>query len=211
MTPRDNTFNQVILSGIIHSPAVYSHTVFGEHFYTFELLTARKSGRSDRIPLILSERLAGPQELVPGSCIEIQGQYRSFNQMEEGKSRLILTVFVKRILSLEAHPGTAASVNSIYLDGYVSSRPYYRRTPLGREITELMLAVNRRNASDYLPCICWGSNARQAVRFHMGTHIRIWGRIQSRLYRKKVLTPAGPSHIFRTAYEISIGRMELPT
>lgn len=209
MTLGNNDFNQVILSGIVHSPVRYSHMVFGEHFYTFELMVNRKSGFADRIPLMVSEKTVPVSEILLGMYLEVQGQYRSFNQSRDGKSKLILTVFVKKMLTCEMPGAQINPVNSVFLDGYVSTKPYYRRTPLGREITEMMMAVNRRNASDYIPCICWGSNARRAMDFPLGTHVRIWGRIQSRLYRKKILTNAGPSHIFRTAYEISIGRLEV--
>jgi len=210
MTDREINRNQVIMSGIVDSPLQYSHVIFGEKFYALELLVSRKSGRTDRIPVIISENLIDTDKDPRGMYLDIRGQFRSCNRIEDGRSRLILTVFVQDVAALSMPESGVSPVNSIYLDGYISRRPFYRRTPSGRELTEMMMAVNRRNSSDYIPCICWGRNARLAERFPLGTHVHVWGRVQSRIYRKKIISESGDTHISRTAYEISVGRLELP-
>lgn len=210
--PAEMNTNQVIMSGIVETPLMFSHCLYRENFYTLDLMVCRKSGRVDRIPLIIPERLIEDKdEDYRGRFMEIRGQFRSFNKMVDGKNRLILTVYVQMVVSCRRVQESVSPVNSIYIDGFISRKPYYRRTPTGREITEMMLAVNRLHASDYIPCICWGRNARLADKLELGTRLRVWGRIQSRTYRKWVVLPDGGEESYsRTVHEISIGRMELP-
>ena len=202
--------NQVIMSGIIDSQPSLDHTYLGENFYIVQMNVSRKSNTIDRIPLMISDRLIDPQADPRGMYMEVNGQFRSYNGVEEGHNRLMLTVFVKKVVTCSPPMPRISPVNSIYLDGFITRVPLYRRTPSGREITEMMMAVNRRHSSDYIPCICWGRNARAAEKLEVGTRVRIWGRVQSRDYRKFIMTQEGEKQINKTAYEISVGRMELP-
>ena len=178
--------NQVTIVGTVDSEFTYSHEVFGEGFYMLEVVVSRLSHMEDRIPLMVSERLVDVKESCMGKIVEIHGQFRSYNKHEEGRNRLILSVFVREF-SFVGEEGTLTRPNSIYLDGYICKPPVYRMTPLGREIADLLMAVNRPyGKSDYLPCICWGRNARFAGKFEVGTHIHLWGRIQSRTYQKRL-------------------------
>lgn len=198
--------NEVILIGKVVSDIKFSHKVYGEGFYTFDLQVPRLSNSFDILPVTISERILPFTSNGQGKILEVVGQFRSYNQYEEGKNRLVLTVFI-----LEAKEVSSAELsknkNYIYLNGYVCKKPVYRTTPFGREITDLLLAVNRSyHKSDYIPCITWGRNARFAQGLEVGDHIEVWGRIQSRLYQKKLET--GES-ITKTAYEISIGKMQI--
>ena len=178
--------NQVTIVGTVDSEFTYSHEVFGEGFYMLEVVVSRLSHMEDRIPLMVSERLVDVKESCMGKIVEVHGQFRSYNKHEEGRNRLILSVFVREF-SFVGEEGTMTKPNSIYLDGYICKRPVYQMTPLGREIADLLMAVNRPyGKSDYLPCICWGRNARFAGKFEVGTHIHLWGRIQSRTYQKRL-------------------------
>ena len=136
-----------------------------------------------------------------------RGQFRSYYIHEESRNRLIFSVFVREISVLDDEEGEAENKpNQIYLDGYICKQPVYRKTPLGREIADLLLAVNRPyGKSDYIPCICWGRNARYADQFEVGTHVQIWGRIQSREYQKKI---GEDEYEKRTAYEVSVSKLE---
>lgn len=197
--------NEVNLVGKVVSDIKFSHKVYGEGFYTFEMEVPRLSNSFDILPVTISERILPGTSNIQGKILEVVGQFRSYNQYEDGKNRLVLTVFI-----LEAKEVTAAELaknkNYIHLNGYVCKKPVYRTTPFGREITDLLLAVNRSyHKSDYIPCITWGRNARFAQSLTVGDHIQVWGRIQSRLYQKKLET--GES-VTKTAYEISIGKME---
>ena len=190
--------NQVTIVGTVDSEFTYSHEVFGEGFYML-------SHMEDRIPLMVSERLVDVKESCMGKIVEVHGQFRSYNKHEEGRNRLILSVFVREF-SFVGEEGTLTRPNSIYLDGYICKPPVYRMTPLGREIADLLMAVNRPyGKSDYLPCICWGRNARFAGKFEVGTHIHLWGRIQSRTYQKRLEDDVVEK---RTAYEISVNKIE---
>ena len=178
--------NQVTIVGTVDSEFTYSHEVFGEGFYMLEVVVSRLSHMEDRIPLMVSERLVDVKESCMGKIVEVHGQFRSYNKHEEGRNRLILSVFVREF-SFVGEEGTLTRPNSIYLDGYICKPPVYRMTPLGREIADLLMAVNRPyGKSDYLPCICWGRNAWFAGKFEVGTHIHLWGRIQSRTYQKRL-------------------------
>lgn len=170
-----------------------------------EVVVSRLSQMSDRIPLLISERLVDVHENYIGKTVEARGQFRSYNKHEDGRNRLILSVFVREFELLEGET-EYAKPNSVYLDGFICKQPVYRMTPLGREIADLLLAVNRPyGKSDYLPCICWGRNARFAGKFKVGEHIQLWGRIQSRTYQKKLDADNVEK---RTAYEISVSKIE---
>ena len=197
--------NQVTIVGTVDSEFTYSHEVFGEGFYMLEVVVSRLSHMEDRIPLMVSERLVDVKESCMGKIVEVHGQFRSYNKHEEGRNRLILSVFVREF-SFVGEEGTLTRPNSIYLDGYICKPPVYRMTPLGREIADLLMAVNRPyGKSDYLPYICWGRNARFAGKFEVGTHIHLWGRIQSRTYQKRLEDDVVEK---RTAYEISVNKIE---
>ena len=197
--------NQVTIVGTVDSEFTYSHEVFGEGFYMLEVVVSRLSHMEDRIPLMVSERLVDVKESCMGKIVEVHGQFRSYNKHEEGRNRLILSVFVREF-SFVGEEGTLTRPNSIYLDGYICKPPVYRMTPLGREIADLLMAVNRPyGKSDYLPCICWGRNARFAGKFEVGTHIHLWGRIQSCTYQKRLEDDVVEK---RTAYEISVNKIE---
>ena len=197
--------NQVTMMGEIVSPFLFSHEVFGEGFYVVEVIVQRLSNMVDRIPLMISERLIDVTGNYIGRTLEAHGQFRSYNKHEEGRNRLVLSVFVREVEILEGEPENVKP-NSIFLDGYICKQPVYRMTPLGRESADLLLAVNRPyGKSDYLPCICWGRNARFAGKFEVGTHIHLWGRIQSRTYQKRI---EGEQLERRTAYEISVSKIE---
>ena len=197
--------NQVTIVGTVDSEFTYSHEVFGEGFYMLEVVVSRLSHMEDRIPLMVSERLVDVKESCMGKIVEVHGQFRSYNKHEEGRNRLILSVFVREF-SFVGEEGTLTRPNSIYLDGYICKPPVYRMTPLGREIADLLMAVNRPyGKSDYLPCICWGRNARFAGKFEVGTHIHLWGRIQSRTYQKRLEDDVVEK---RTSYEISVNNIE---
>ena len=154
---------------------------------------------------MVSERLIDVTQNYEGEYIQVQGQFRSYNRHEEKKNRLVLSVFVRE-LSFVDEIDDSMITNQIFLDGYICKTPVYRKTPLGREIADLLLAVNRPyGKSDYIPCICWGRNARYASAFEVGGHVLIWGRIQSRDYMKKVSETESEK---RTAYEISVSKLE---
>ena len=197
--------NQVSIMGKIASGFTFSHQVFGEGFYLVDVLVKRLSDSEDRIPLMISERLVDVTQDYEGEYIMVQGQFRSYNRHEEKKNRLVLSVFVREIAFVE-EADDSIKTNQIFLDGYICKPPVYRKTPLGREITDLLLAVNRPyGKSDYIPCICWGRNARYASAFEVGGHVLIWGRIQSREYIKKLSETETEK---RTAYEVSVSKLE---
>ncbi|MCR5702033.1 MAG: single-stranded DNA-binding protein [Lachnospiraceae bacterium] len=205
MTEKVLSNNQAVVAGEIVSDFVFSHEIFGEGFYMVDLLVNRLSDATDVIPLMVSDRLIDVEQSHIGQRIEARGQFRSYNKHEEAKNRLILSLFVRELDVLEEdeeppHP------NQIYLDGYICKTPVYRVTPLGREISDVLLAVNRAyGKSDYIPCICWGRNARFASKLAVGEHVAIWGRIQSREYQKKL---ENDEVINRVAYEVSVSKME---
>ena len=197
--------NQVSILGQIASQFVFSHQVFGEGFYLVDVLVKRLSESEDRIPVMVSERLLDVTQDYEGEYIEVTGQFRSYNRHEEKKNRLVLSVFAREICFVEEEDETVKT-NQIFLDGYICKTPVYRKTPLGREIADLLIAVNRPyGKSDYIPCICWGRNARYASAFQVGGHVLVWGRIQSREYIKKLGENETEK---RTAYEVSVGKLE---
>lgn len=199
--------NMVTISGKIVSTAEFSHEVYGEGFYFFILEVPRLSDSSDKIPVTVSERLIDRQKLEIGKVIEVEGQFRSYNNFNNNQgNRLILTVFAREINFLEDEK-KIKNPNQIFLNGYVCKKPIYRTTPFGREITDILLAVNRPyNKSDYIPCISWGRNARYSEGLVVGDNVKIWGRIQSREYQKKA--ESGDA-ITKTAFEISVSKMEI--
>ena len=197
--------NQVSIIGKVASSFTFSHQVFGEGFYLVDILVKRLSDSEDRIPLMVSERLVDVSQDYEGEYIMVQGQFRSYNRHEEKKNRLVLSVFVRE-LSFVEEADDSIKTNQIFLDGYICKPPVYRKTPLGREIADLLLAVNRPyGKSDYIPCICWGRNARYASAFEVGGHVLLWGRIQSREYIKKLGENETEK---RTAYEVSVTKLE---
>lgn len=198
--------NQVTMMGEIVSAFQFSHEVFGEGFYMVELAVSRLSNYSDYIPLMVSERLIDTEQDYTGQFIRISGQFRSYNRHEEKKNRLVLSVFVRELEFLDEIDENEKT-NQIFLDGYICKAPVYRETPLGREIVDLLLAVNRPyGKSDYIPCIAWGRNARFASGLEVGTRVRVWGRVQSREYTKKLSETECEK---RVAYEVSVNRFEV--
>lgn len=192
--------NKVYLYGKIVSKATFSHEVFGEGFYEFFVEVVRLSGQADILPVTISERLMNGKTDV-GDYLCAIGQFRSYNKIENGKSRLMLTVFVREVL--ESQPGK--NPNSIVLSGYICKPPVYRTTPFNREIADLLIAVNRSyNKSDYIPAIAWGRNARFVKNLSVGDKVALSGRIQSREYQKK---QPDESFITMTAYEVSISKL----
>ncbi len=197
--------NKVIVIGKVVSGFTLSHEVFGERFYLVDIEVNRLSTQADRIPLMISERLLDITQDYYGCTIEAIGQFRSYNRHEEAKNRLLLSVFTREINFLEDFTDYTKT-NQIYLDGYICKSTVYRKTPLGREIADILLAVNRPyGKSDYIPCIAWGRNARYAAGIEVGSRVCIWGRIQSREYTKKI---SDTECTRRTAYEVSISKME---
>lgn len=198
--------NQVSMMGGIVSEFQFSHEVFGEGFYMVELAVNRLSNYSDYIPLMISERLIDTEQDYTGQLIRVSGQFRSYNRHEEKKNRLVLSVFVRELEFLDEIDENEKT-NQIFLDGYICKEPIYRKTPLGREIADVLLAVNRSyGKSDYIPCICWGRNARFASGFTVGSHIQIVGRVQSREYVKRI-DEENVEH--RVAYEVSVSKVDL--
>lgn len=201
--------NIVEIVGKIKSSMEFSHEMYGEGFYNFELEVPRLSDSVDVLPVTISERLMVNMDLSIGSYVEIYGQLRSYNRYIDSSSRLVLTIFardIRLIIDEDEAKELLRSPNEIFLDGYICKSPIYRTTPFGREISDLLVAVNRSyNKSDYIPCIAWGRNARFCEKLLVGDHIKIWGRIQSREYQKKHNTEEVETKV---AYEVSISKLE---
>ena len=201
--------NQVSIVGEIVSDFSYSHEVYGEGFFVVEVAVNRLSNYADYIPLMISERLIDTTQSYIGEKIHVTGQFRSYNRHEETRNRLILSVFVRELEFVDEfweNDEEEKKSNSIILDGYVCKAPVYRKTPLGREIADLLVAVNRSyGKSDYITCICWGRNARFASGFEVGGHVQVWGRIQSREYVKKISELETEK---RVAYEVSVSKVD---
>ena len=205
MTDKVIENNRVTIVGEVVSEFEFSHEVYGEGFYTLNISVNRLSDSVDIIPLMISERLVDVTEDLRGVIIEASGQFRSYNRHEENKNRLMLSIFVRE-LQLYDNYEEENSTNQIFLDGYICKPAIYRRTPLGREIADVLIAVNRPyGKSDYIPCIAWGRNARFAAGFEAGSPIQIYGRIQSREYVKKISEDECER---RTAYEVSVSKIE---
>jgi len=196
--------NVVTVYGTVTTKPEFSHEMYGEDFYTVYLEVPRLSEITDILPVTISERLMLGISIDIGTKILVEGQLRSYNKYQDGNNKLILTVFARNLKVLEQE---VKNPNQIFLDGFICKKPVYRTTPFGREITDMLLAVNRPyNKSDYIPCIAWGRNARYSENLKVGDRIRIWGRIQSRNYQKKL---SEDQIITRTAYEVSISKMEV--
>lgn len=204
--------NQLVLVGKVTSDKKISHEIYGEKFYIFDLSVPRLSGNADIIPITISERLLLEEDLQVGKNVIIEGQFRSYNSYENEKNKLVLTVFAKEIKFAEDQeedfkPTKENTSNEVILDGFICKKPIYRKTPFGREIADILLAVNRAyNKSDYIPCIAWGRNARFCENIPVGTEVRIIGRVQSRQYEKKY--EDGTSEI-KIAYEVSVASLEV--
>lgn len=193
--------NKVTLKGMVASLPEYSHEVYGEEFFTLFLAVDRLSDHQDIIPITVSDRILKENNFEIGATVALKGQFRSYNKIENEKSKLMLTVFVREVVdALEENVA-----NEIILTGYVCKTPIYRTTPFKREICDVLIAVNRAyNKSDYLPCIAWGRNARFAKALSVGDGITLTGRIQSRDYQKKL---SENETVTKTAYEISISQI----
>ena len=198
--------NKVSMMGEIASGFTFSHEVFGEGFYMADVAVGRLSGQVDIIPLMISESLIDIHKDYTGHAMECTGQFRSHNQHEGVRNRLKLSVFVRELHLISPGPMDCTKNNQIFLDGYICKPPVYRKTPLEKEIADILLAVNRPyGKSDYIPCICWGRNARRASEFEVGTRIETWGRVQSRAYIKRL---SKTETELRTAYEVSILKLK---
>ncbi len=199
-------YNNVILQGKVLTDKVFNHEIYGEKFYKYDVEVARLSNATDIIPILISERLLLDNKLSIGTIVFIKGQYRSYNSASEVKNRLVLMVFVKEFEIL-SEINVAQPQNEITLNGFLCKRPVYRTTPLGRDIVDMLLAVNRAyNKSDYIPLIAWGRNAKYCKDLVVGTNINIIGRIQSRQYEKKF---EDGSVEIRRAYEVSVDKLGL--
>ena len=207
--------NYLTLVGKVTGEKRFSHEIYGESFYSFNLSIPRLSGNSDIIPITISERLIKEDTLQEGKKLVIKGQFRSYNSYQNEKNRLILTVFAKDIVEVNETENEEENdiarkdiiTNEVVLIGYICKKPIYRQTPFGREIADVLLAVNRSyNKSDYIPCIAWGRNARFCQNLEVGSQVKVVGRVQSRSYEKKY--EDGKSEI-RVAYEVSIGSLEV--
>ena len=201
--------NRVCIIGEIVSEFTFSHEVFGEGFYIANVSVNRLSDMVDVIPLMISDRLIDVTKDYRGMKIEVAGQFRSYNRHEGTKNKLVLSIFVRELRFLEEDemPEEQSKSNQIFLDGYVCKPPIYRKTPLGREIADVLVAVNRPyGKSDYIPCIAWGRNARFAGGLEVGSHLQVSGRVQSREYTKKI----GEDEVERrVAYEVSVSKIDL--
>lgn len=207
---REQENNKVTLSGEIVSNFEFSHEYYGEGFYTAMLESERTSGKKDIIPIMVSDRLVDAKADWEGQFVRVSGQFQSYNKHEGGRRHLELSVFVREFEEIEfehEEPGNGHDENQISLDGYICKPPIYRKTPLGREIADILLAVNRQyGKSDYIPTVCWGRNARFASDLEVGTRLQIEGRIQSREYQKRISDDEIET---RVAYEVSIAKMEV--
>lgn len=205
MSEKSMENNKVTVIGEIVSEFTFSHEVYGEGFYMVDLSVNRLSDQADIIPLMVSERLVDVHQSYLGQTVSASGQFRSYNRHEGNRNRLLLSVFVRELEFMEKFDDYTKT-NQIFLDGYICKQPVYRKTPLGREIADLLVAVNRPyGKSDYIPCIAWGRNARFAAGFEVGGRVRVWGRVQSREYTKKLNEVDCEKRI---AYEISVGKLE---
>ena len=205
--------NYLTLVGKVTGEKKFSHEIYGESFYSFNLSIPRLSGNFDIIPITVSERLLKEDTLEEGKKLLIKGQFRSYNSYQNEKNRLILTVFAKDITEVKDEEEENDIVkkdiitNEVVLIGFICKKPIYRQTPFGREIADILLAVNRAyNKSDYIPCIAWGRNARFCQTLEVGSQVKIVGRVQSRTYEKKHEDGTVEN---RVAYEVSIGSLEV--
>ncbi len=207
--------NYLTLVGKVTGEKKFSHEIYGEKFYVFNLEIARLSGNADIIPITVSERIITDEMLMQGKQLLVKGQFRSYNSYDNEKNRLILTVFAKDVVEVEENNEEEENemakkdtvTNEVVLVGYICKKPIYRQTPFGREIADVLLAVNRAyNKSDYIPTIAWGRNARFCQNLEVGTKVKLVGRVQSRMYEKKHEDGTVEN---RVAYEVSVGSLEI--
>ena len=204
-TENRNKNNKAVLTGAVVGVPVYSHEIFGECFYVFDMNIPRTSGITDIVPVMVSERMCNIENIKVGNSYEVMGQLRSYNKKEESKNHLVLSVFTTKMRELDEEEFIGE--NNIVIYGYICKAPVYRKTPLGREIADLLVAVNRAyGKSDYIPCIVWGRNARYVSTLEIGKLVELRGRIQSREYAKKI----GEEEIeTKVAYELSVSQITL--
>lgn len=194
--------NRVYLMGRVVSEPTFSHEVMGEGFYEVRLAVKRISEQEDIIPITISERLFKNGDIREDDILCAEGQFRSYNKIEDGKSKLMLTVFVRELMEYDEE----RNPNIIELTGYVCKPTIYRITPFKREICDILIAVNRAyNKSDYIPCIAWGRNARYGQGFQVGERVSVSGRIQSREYQKNI----DGEIVTKVAYEVSISKISI--
>ena len=199
----ENPNNRIVAAGRLESAPLFSHEVMTEPFYAGTLLVKRLSGAMDKIPVTIPGKILPPQSAI-GQLMLLQGQVRSYNKVVDGAGRLMVTMFVQSMFPTEENE----TLNKVGLTGALCKPPVYRSTPFGREICDMMLAVNRAfGKSDYIPCIAWGRNAQYAARFHVGDHLRITGRLQSREYQKLL---ENGQYLVRNAYEVSAFTLDAP-
>lgn len=204
--------NHLVLVGKVTSDKSFSHEIYGEKFYIFNLEVPRLSGNADIIPITISERLLETEDLAIDKKVIVEGQFRSYNSYQNERNKLVLTVFAKDVKFVENQEEEIQASkdfvsNEVILNGYICKKPIYRQTPFGREIADLLLAVNRAyNKSDYIPCIAWGRNARFCENIEVGTEVKIIGRVQSRTYEKKYEDGTSETKV---AYEVSISSLEV--
>lgn len=204
MLKNEEKMNSVFLYGTIESEPKFTHKLFEENFYEFTLSVMRLSGQTDNLPISVSEKLLEENNIQVGAKIAVEGQFRSFNKPENNRSRLLLNVFARSFPEVSAPP---SNPNRAELIGFICKPPIYRTTPFNREITDMLLAVNRAYAkSDYIPCIAWGNNARRLSKTGVGTKVSVSGRIQSRAYIKRYEDGTTEE---RTAYEMSVSDFAL--
>ena len=198
--------NQVTIAGTIASDFKFSHETYGEKFYSVDVGVARFSGTVDMIPVMVSGGMMNTETSRIGEKIRVSGQFRSFNRHDNDKNRLVLSVFAHEIEFLDEMQ-SSLDCNEILLDGYICKVPIYRKTPLGREICDFLIAANRSyGKSDYIPCITWGRNALYTSGLDVGSRVKLYGRIQSREYTKNLSDTETET---RTAYEVSVSKIEL--
>lgn len=202
ITVKEDT-NLVNLIGELDKDLEFSHEIFGERFYNTKIKINRLSDSYDTLPITVSDRLLEEIDFTNNKLVNVVGQLRSYNKNIDNKNRLVLTVFAR---DLKISDEDNKDPNSIFLDGYICKSPIYRKTPLGREITDLLVAINRPyNKSDYIPAIVWGRNAKFSKSLKVGDRVQMWGRVQSREYEKK--NDNGET-LKKVAYEVSISKIK---
>ena len=198
----ENPNNRIIAVGCLEGELELSHEVMNEPFYTGTLLVKRLSGAVDRLPVTIPGKLLGVLPQARDRQLMVTGQVRSYNKVVDGAGRLMVTLFAQSIVE----SGDNDTLNKVSLVGALCKPPIYRSTPFGREICDMMLAVNRAfGKSDYIPCIAWGRNAQYASRFNVGDRVRLTGRLQSREYQKLL---ENGEYMARNAYEVSCFTLE---
>ncbi len=198
----EHILNALHLTGKLVGTPEAGHEAFGELFYYLTLSVPRLSGAEDLLPVTISERLLADHPIVPGDTLAFDGQIRSYNKVVDGSGRLLITAFAQKLVDADPQ----RNPNLLQLTGTLCKPPAYRTTPFGREIADLMLAINRAyGKSDYIPCITWGRSARFASRLAVGDRVSLIGRLQSRTYQKQ---QSDGSAIEKVAYEVSVSQIE---